>query len=447
VLLTFLISLLVLYVPASDSATGMTAGWTLAGVGGMILLNALACWVGSRSAIRLSRRRTAKGRMRAVRVFKLLRVGVIGFVVLDVFLFGWPQFVSRTFSSLPRVPLLADLVLLFPVLVMLLTAATFRYHFISSRRSPALSLGNYLALRFRTELGILVLPWLLLAGVSDITVWLWGHSPHFLWIDVAMSLGLMGGIVIFAGPLLGLVWETSSLPNGSLRERLDRFCRDQGFRCRDIRIWHTYQHLPNAAVIGPVPWLRHVLLTDALLAHCSEEEIEGIFAHEVGHIKRHHLGFYIFFAISFTCFYANGVDLLARLGWVEPLSVLFSQHLTEGQALLMMVFAGLYWALVFGFLSRRLELEADLYSLRKASNPGAFISALRKLASLSGTPMAAGSWRHFSIARRTGFLRECQEKPELEKKTMRRIRLVQGAIVVLFLAAALRLAFLLPGNI
>lgn len=176
-LLTFLVSLLTLYIPPPMDQTSFAWVWTPLGVGAMTGVNALAYWVGCGTAVRVSQNRG--DRMRVVRTFKVLKMGIVGFVAVDVFFFEWPGFVAHVFTSgpvpgTPVVPLVGDLVLLAPVLVMIGTAMAFRYRF-ECRRTvvaggmPALSLWRYLSLRFRTELGILLLPWLLLVLVSDLS--------------------------------------------------------------------------------------------------------------------------------------------------------------------------------------------------------------------------------------------------------------------------------------
>ncbi len=442
-----LISLLLLYVPPVPETPSFALYWIPVGVLCLAGVNALACWAGSRTAVHLSNSGTARGALRAVRVFKLLNLGILGFVVLDVYALRWPLLVEEAFGRPPHVPLAAELLLLSPVLLMIGTVMAFQYWFNRTQRPMSLRLGQYLLLRFRTELAILLVPWLLLVLVWDVAGALWRGSAHFGLVEGLLPIVLVGAIVAFAPLLLRLLWNTSPLPPGPVRERLEAFGRAQGFRCRDILLWHTHNYLPNAAVVGMIPLLRYVLLTDALLANCTEEEIEGVFAHEVGHIKHHHLGFYMLFVLAFVCFYANAVDILAGLGYVAPLGNVMLAELTHGHAIVMLVFAALYWIFGFGYLSRRFEQQADLFSMSSSSNPAAFVVALHKLAVLSGAPSAMRSWRHFSISRRTEFLADVLENPDLGRRAERRVRLVQLIIIALFLAAALRLVLVAPGMV
>jgi Zn-dependent protease with chaperone function len=446
-LLTFLVSLLTLYIPPPVMQASFAWPWTPLGVGAMAALNAVAYCVGSRTAMRLGP--SHADRMRAARIFKGLKMGIVAFVALDVFFFEWPGFVMRVFTTgpapgTPVVPLVGDVVLLSPVLIMIGTAMVFRYRF-ECRRAfaggnvPALSLGRYLSLRFRTELGILLLPWMLLVLVSDCSVLLWGESPYFAYIDTAVSIGLVVALVSFGPLVLRVIWDTSTLPSGGLRSRLEDLCEREGFGCRDILVWHTHKHIPNAAVIGFVPPLRYVMVTDSLLENCTEDEVEGIFAHEVGHVRQHHLRFYLLFALTYGCIFANVMELLGRTGLMEPLASALSNHIGHGQAILMLILTVLFWVFGFGYISRRMEQQADLYALRKSKSPDAFILALEKLSLLSGRPSRSGSWRHFSVWRRTRFLRRVLENPEVGARAHRKVFHLRMAVGALFVVGAVRL--------
>src|SRR6202041_825238 len=91
------------------------------------------------------------------------------------------------------------------------------------------------------------------------------------------------------------------LPPGVLRDRLENTARRLNFRYSNILIWHTRHQFANAMVTGFVPWIRYIVLTDRLIDELDPDEIKAVFGHEVGHIKHHHLLFYLaFFLTSFA---------------------------------------------------------------------------------------------------------------------------------------------------
>jgi STE24 endopeptidase len=182
------------------------------------------------------------------------------------------------------------------------------------------------------------------------------------------------------------------------------------------------------------------MISDGLLARCSKEEVEAIFAHELGHNRHHHIGFYMVFAVSFLVFYATLMDALAALGLVAPLEGVLLLELTSAQGVALVAFAAVYWGALFGFISRRLEQQADLFTVRVTGGAQAFMSALRKVGELSSRPVDSDTWRHFSVARRVEFLRRAEEDPDGAARTVRRVKVVQVVLLVLAGLATARLA-------
>jgi len=438
-LISLIVSLLALYVYIPGQGRSVSWLWTAVGVAAGVCVHLLACWAGSRWATRNCKGSGGLAQLRAVRVSCLLKVGMVSVVLLHVFEFDWSGQVSRMFAGLPWLVLLDDLTLLAPLFVMVAGLMLYDRSCELASGKASMGWGQYLRLRFRLELGILLFPWLLLVTVSDCTYALFGGTDYAALIDGMATISLILVVVVLSPLLLRMVWRTSSLAAGPLRSRLEDLCRKQQFRCRDILIWDTDNHLPNACILGPLPWLRYVLLSDVLVQHWTEDEIETIFAHEIGHARHHHIAFYVVFAMAFFCFYVSLVDVLSVSEWVEPLGNLTGLQITTRQSLVMLVFACFYWVFVFGFISRRLEQQADQFSLAATDKPEAFISALRKLGEVSGAADVMGSWRHFSIRHRIRHLQEAQEEPLKALRKARRARLVCMVVIGLFIVAAARL--------
>ena len=229
------------------------------------------------------------------------------------------------------------------------------------------------------------------------------------------------------GRLLRFFLGLKPLSAGPLRDRLEASARRLGFHFSDVLVWHTRNLFANAMVTGLVPWLRYVVLTDRLIDELTPDEIEAVFGHEVGHIKHHHLIFYlIFFLTSFIMLsmawntlreFVKQDDIKAailELPYVgEDIWELLRTLSSWGQLLLL---AG-YTLLCFGFISRRCERQADLYGAKTVSTD-AFISALEKVAAINGIPRHRSgnwlvSWQHPTIAQRVDFLEQMRAHPEL----------------------------------
>jgi STE24 endopeptidase len=442
-LLPFLISVVVLYLPLPPAGPAMKLSLAAVGVVALALLNVAAGWAGSGLAIRLSDAYPRGGPLAAGRIFSLLKGGVVGFVLADVFVLRWPDLVTALVGGGVAGVFLHDMVLLLPAVVMVLTVMAFQHRYEARQGRVSLPARTYVWLRFRMELAVLLVPWMLLVVVTGVVAL---ASRGLPWAGTADSLATgatLGAIVVFSPWLLRTVWTTSRLPAGPLRRRLEEVCSVNRFHVSDILVWHTHRHLANAGVVGPTRWLRYVLLTDSLLEHFTSEEVEAVFAHEMGHVRHRHLPFYIAFGAGFLCFYPNGLDLLSLTGWVEPAGSLLGFDLSAAQAVATLALALLYWVALFGAISRRMELEADLFALRAGSQPTAFLDALGKLGLMS-SPHMLSTWRHYSIRRRLAFLESALAQPEVAARFGRRLTVLKTGVLAVLGACLLRLVVARP---
>ena len=135
-------------------------------------------------------------------------------------------------------------------------------------------------------------------------------------------------------------------------------------------------------------------------------------------------------------------------GWATP------AEFAAGPLLLTAVAA--YVFVVFGYLSRRCERQADLFGCRAVSTE-AFILALEKVADLNGIPRhRAGffsSWQHPTISERVAFVERMRAQPALEpgfQRSLLRLKLGMLLGLALGLAAVMTLTaaqFAEPGKV
>jgi STE24 endopeptidase len=291
----------------------------------------------------------------------------------------------------------------------------------------------------------------------------------------------MGLLVLGMSPaLVRLAWPTRPLPPGPLRDRLEHMARRVGFRCTDILVWDTNQVVVNAGVTGSLPWFRYVLLTDALVEHLGPHEIAAVFGHEIGHIAHRHLLYFGFFIVGSVGVLTLGLqvaDPLQRLLpgplglWLAWLSG-NSAGARVAQVAVFLAFLAVYFLVVFGFLSRRFERQADVFGCRSVScgrpecpphadfdgRPGPapgpaglplcpvgiriFVNALSSVAMLNGMRPSAWSWRHGSIVRRIAFLESLIDRPEAERRFQRGIRLMRRSVAAVLLTAVAAVALM-----
>jgi STE24 endopeptidase len=208
--------------------------------------------------------------------------------------------------------------------------------------------------------------------------------------------------------------------------------------------------------IFPVP--RYVLLSDGLVQNLPPDEVEAVFGHEIGHVKHQHMPLYLAFLLLSMVLLTLAVQMLLheQPDEVNLLSLLGSLPAHSGtlsRFTATLVFLGGYIWLVFGFLSRRCERQADIYGCKTVScargtcldhtnevlvTPATtlcptgirtFITALERVADLNGIRRDKPSWRHSSIARRVNFLEQVMKDPAAERRFQRRLCLMKCGLL------------------
>jgi Zn-dependent protease with chaperone function len=208
-----------------------------------------------------------------------------------------------------------------------------------------------------------------------------------LW-GLAYSGALLAAFVLLLPRFLETAWDTEPVPPGPQRELLEAVAERAGFRCRELLVWRTGGLMANAAIVGLWPRGRRVFFTDALLATLGPRQLAAVYAHEIGHARRAHVWLFLVWALAFFGALDAGLSSVEASGEVE---------LALGVAALAL---GL-WLAAFGWLSRRVELDADLYCLELLRDGVGIASALQTVA---GDRHHRSGWRHFSARRRIEFL-------------------------------------------
>jgi heat shock protein HtpX len=132
---------------------------------------------------------------------------------------------------------------------------------------------------------------------------------------------------------------------------------------------------PNAFATGMSPRSAAITVTTGLLAVMNREELEGVIAHEMSHIKN--------YDVRLLLIVGTLIGLAGLLASVVWRSVFFmrGRGRQAGQLMIIVFAAG---ALIFGplirlALSRRRESLADISGVGLTRNPVGLISALKKL--------------------------------------------------------------------
>jgi heat shock protein HtpX len=137
---------------------------------------------------------------------------------------------------------------------------------------------------------------------------------------------------------------------------------------------------PNAFATGRNPQHASVAVTQGLLELLNDEELEGVIAHELSHVRN-----YDILVSSIAATIAGAITYLASMGrW----AMIFGGYGRDrdddrgggGLAALLMIFLAPFAALILQlFLSRTREYSADETGARMVGQPYGLISALQKL--------------------------------------------------------------------
>jgi len=133
---------------------------------------------------------------------------------------------------------------------------------------------------------------------------------------------------------------------------------------------------PNAFATGRNPDNAAVAVTTGLLQHMNREELAGVIAHELAHIRNHDT-----LTMTVTATIAGAISMIAQFGIFFGGGHRDNNHSGLGVigSLAMMIFAPIAAMLVQMAISRTREYAADHVGAQIAGRPEWLASALRKL--------------------------------------------------------------------
>ncbi|USO00267.1 MAG: M48 family metalloprotease [Phycisphaeraceae bacterium] len=423
-----------------------------------IVLGVLVTLVSAWCTRRLDRRGDLRAITLAHRAFALARTLALVWHLAAVFLLGLLGLVRRFTGDLVLVD---ELIASIPALALLLW--TYRLaHPIERRLRAAVMIRDldegrpiyafpgpwaYVLGAVRNNLSIMAVPLVLILGWAEVldrifeaSGLLAGAGQDSLLLYVEPAVQIAGALLIFSliPPLMVKVWDTVKIPPGELRDGLETLARTHKIRVRDFLIWRTGGMMLNGAVIGLTPWLRYIVLTDALLDNLPEIEVEAVAAHEVAHVRRRHM---VWLAIS----------VLGSAMVLGEASMLVSREWSLGELAEtwiggVVTLVGVL--LVLGAVSRRFEWQSDAFAAKHLTRQlagddastvspqaaDAMSNALARVSRLNGMPQKKFTWRHGSIATRRKRLAALVGQPLDRLRIDRHVRTVLVLAAIAFLA-------------
>lgn len=229
--------------------------------------------------------------------------------------------------------------------------------------------------------GVLSLLLLLVAG--EVLYFLLRCFPNYWWL---LTTAVWMLFVIVLGKIvpvliIPLFYKCTPLANEGLKEKLIGLCKKCGVGIKqvfEIRLSKETKKA-NAAVAGMGKG-RRILLSDTLLESFSEDEVEAVLAHELGHVQMLHIWKILAFGtvvalISFFLSYLFFARAMAALGF-DDISDIAGFPLL---AIVLMILGFAFMPIQNGYL-RHLEKRADIFAAQHIASPKSFVSAMKKLA-------------------------------------------------------------------
>jgi STE24 endopeptidase len=259
-----------------------------------------------------------------------------------------------------------------------------------SRQSFRAWLWRYLKLNLLTLiLGIVVvlgLYWMI--WLTGPTWWLWAAAGYFL---LVILLGQLGPVLIQP-----LFHKIERLEDESLKSRLEAISAGTGLSIEGVyRMRMSEETVKANAYLAGLGATRRVILGDTLLEGFSPEEIDIVFAHEIGHhVHRHTLkliaaGVVFSLAGFFICDrclalwmgqFAGGLDYRHLPVYALPFLLLVIQLFTLAVEPLQ------------NAISRFFERQSDTYALQRTGHFDAYRSFFVKLARLNKADLNPPVW-------------------------------------------------------
>jgi heat shock protein HtpX len=140
------------------------------------------------------------------------------------------------------------------------------------------------------------------------------------------------------------------------------------------KLYMIPQPAPNAFATGRNPSHASVAVTQGLLELMNDDELEGVIAHELSHVRN-----YDILTSSIAATLAGAITWIARMGFWFGGGGSDRERGGGLSALLMLILAPLAALLLQLGISRQREYQADASGARMVGYPNGLISALEKL--------------------------------------------------------------------
>lgn len=228
---------------------------------------------------------------------------------------------------------------------------------------------------FKSTLLLVVLT-LFLIFVGD-----WAGGRNGMVIAFVLSVVFNFGTYFFSDKLALAMYRAQPVTREELPRAYDvveRLAAKQGLPMPKVYVIPTES--PNAFATGRNPKHASVAVTHGILQLLDDEELEGVLAHELGHVRNRDI-----LTSSIAATLAGAITMVARMGYWASLFGGYGGRDDRDRGggglggLFMIILAPIAASLIQLAISRSREYEADATGARETGNPYALARALQKL--------------------------------------------------------------------
>ena len=219
------------------------------------------------------------------------------------------------------------------------------------------------------------------------------------WIFITGITIVINGF--YAQIIVPLFNKQKKLENGELRSEIEKYSCKVGFDLSNIFIIDGSKRSSKAnAYFSGFGKQKRVTLFDTLIEKLNKKQIVAVIAHEIGHYKKNHIIFNLFFSIIQTGIMLYILSLFIYMPIFSNALGIENHSFHIGLITFSILFTPIseISSLIFNLFSRKFEYEADEFA-KKTFNGEYLIEALKILSkdSLSNlTPHPKYVWWHYS---------------------------------------------------
>jgi STE24 endopeptidase len=215
--------------------------------------------------------------------------------------------------------------------------------------------------------------------------WIIWHTGHYWWLIAAAAFFVVSIILGQLAPvvIVPLFYKVEPLENPELEARMRRLAEGTGITIEGVyRLGLSTDTQKANAMLAGLGRTRRVLMGDTLLEKFTPEEIDVIFAHELGHHVHRHIPKMIATGVVVSL---AGFYLIDRvITWWAGIPTAAD---APTSALPLVMFTLTVFSLVISPLqnaiSRHYERQCDRYALVRTKNAASYRTAFLKLARLN----------------------------------------------------------------